>query len=324
MVTSDRADLGTVLVVDDDDNGSTDAFLRLLAEEGFVVHPADSSASAERALLETPPDLVLLNVGSADVGSFEFCRRIKRDRATRLTPVILVADGPAARLTGFEAGADEVLIQPIDRREFAARVRALARVKRYTDDLDSATSIIMALAIMIESRDGYTEGHCHRMANYATALGRRLGLSTVELQALHRGGFLHDVGMLAIPDVVLRKTGSLTPDEYERIKAHTVIGESLVGHLRSLQTVRPIIRSHHERRDGSGYPDQLQGDEIPLLAQIISVVDAYDALTSPRAYQAAKSPAAAISVLREEVARGWRRADLIDQFAHVVLTPSVS
>jgi putative two-component system response regulator len=195
-----------------------------------------------------------------------------------------------------------------------ARVHALVRLKRYTDDLDSAASIIETLAVMIEARDGNTEGHCYRMANYATALGRRVGLGSDDLQTLRRGGFLHDIGMLAIPDAVLRKAGPLDPEEYELIKAHTVIGESLCANLRSLRAVRPIVRHHHERLDGSGYPDGLVGDAVPLLAQIVGVVDVFVAMTSKRAYQPARTSDEAIAVLNEQVSRGWRRADLVKEF----------
>jgi len=191
-------------------------------------------------------------------------------------------------------------------------------VKRYTDDLDSAASIIMTLAVMIEVRDGYAEGHCHRMANYATTLGRSLRLESEDLQALYRGGFLHDIGMLAIPDHVLRKADPLEPAEHDLIKSHTVVGDALLSNLRSLQAVRPIVRHHHERLDGSGYPDGLQGDHIPLLAQLVSVVDVYDAVTTQRPYQRARRMDEAVEVLRDQVERGWRRHDLVEQFVGLI------
>jgi cyclic di-GMP phosphodiesterase len=186
-------------------------------------------------------------------------------------------------------------------------------MKRYTDDLDSAASIIETLAEMIEARDGYTHGHCHRMANYATALGRKLGAGEEDLQALQRGGFLHDIGMLAIPDPVLRKEGKLSPEEYELVKSHTVIGDSLCGKLRSLSSVRPIVRHHHERFNGSGYPDGLRGDEIPLLAQIVGLVDVFDAVTTRRSYQQARPIDAAVEILRRQVEHGWHRHDLVEK-----------
>jgi len=251
---------------------------------------------------------------------FAVCRRLKDDPETRHVPVVLVTalDGRADRVAGLEAGADDFLTKPIDREELVARVGSAARLKRYTDDLDSAASIVMTLAVMIEARDGMTEGHCHRMANYATAVGRALGLGTTDLQALHRGGFLHDIGMLAIPPSVLLKAGPLEPDEFERIKSHTVIGDDLCRNLRSLQSVRPIVRHHHERRDGTGYPDGLRGDEIPLVAQIISVVDLYDAVTHTRPYQRMQSSDEAIGLLRRQAEEGLRDATIVETFAQVV------
>jgi putative two-component system response regulator len=144
------------------------------------------------------------------------------------------------------------------------------------------------------------------------------------LQALHRGGFLHDIGMLTIPEPVLRKSGQLKPEEYELVKSHTVVGASLVEGLRSLQAVEPIIRYHHERFDGSGYPDGLQHDQIPLLAQIIGLVDVYDAITTRRPYQDAKSAEEGIAVLKDQAARGWRRPDLVDRFVELIQAGKVS
>lgn len=316
--------MSRVLVVDDDAR-VTALFERLLSRDGYAVTIANDGESALRLVTEHPPDVVLLDVMIPGLDGFEICRRLKREPGTRLTPIILVTalSAQGDRIAGLEAGADEFLTKPVDTHELLARVRSLVRVKRYTDDLDSAASIIMTLATMIEARDGYSEGHCHRMANYATALGRRLQADNDDLQALYRGGFLHDVGMLAIPEPVLRKRGALKPEEFELIKSHTIIGDSLVSNLRSLQAVRPIIRHHHERLDGSGYPDRLSGDEVPLLAQIMGIVDIYDALTTERPYQEAKSADDALSVLDEHVRRGWKRRDLVDHFAFLVTSGKV-
>jgi putative two-component system response regulator len=315
----------TVLVVDDDQVATT--FLtRLLGSEGYTVKVAHDGPSALECIAKDPPDVVLLKVMIPGLDGFEICRRVKREPATRLTPVMLMTALSAKehRIAGLEAGADAVFANPVDTEELLTRVRALARVKRYTDDLDAAASIVMTLADMIESRDGYKEGHCHRIANYATALGRGLQLGSKDLQALHRGGFLHDIGMLAIPEPVLRKSGHLNPEEYELVKSHTVIGDSLIESLRSLQAVRPIIRHHHERFDGSGYPDGLQGDAIPLLAQIIGLVDAYDAVTTQRPYQQAKPINEAIGVLMQQVERGWRRRDLAERFIGLIQAGKVA
>ncbi len=308
------------VMVIDDEPGVAEVLRRLLVKEGYTVELFTGGEEALNAMPTVRPHLLLCDVNMPGMNGIEVCRRLKQDPAYRLTPVVMVT-GQAqrdARLEGLEAGADDFLAKPVDPQELMVRVRSLVRIKRYTDDLDSAASIIIAMALLIEARDVNTEGHCHRMANYATALGRALDLGEEDLQALHRGGFLHDIGMLSIPDEVLRKAGPLEPEEYELMKSHTTVGDSLCGNLRSLESVRPIIRHHHERYDGSGYPDGLSGDEIPLVAQIMGLVDVYDAVTTRRPYQGPHTGQQAIDILRDQVARGWRRADLVDAFATLV------
>jgi cyclic di-GMP phosphodiesterase len=308
-----------VLVVDDDP-GVAEILSRLLKKAGYAAEIAADGQAALDAVARRPPDLVLLDLVMPGMTGFEICRRLKQDPASRLIPVVMVTGlgKREQRIEALEIGADDFLTKPVDTQELLARVRSLVRMKRYTDDLDSAASIIMAMAVLIESRDGNTEGHCHRMANYATALGRALDLDPDDLQALHRGGFLHDIGMLAIPDAILRKRGPLEPEEYELIKSHTTMGESLCGSLRSLQSVRPIIRYHHERLDGSGYPDGLRGDAIPIAAQIMGLVDVFDAVTTERPYQGVRPIGQALDLLRDQVDRGWRRRDLVETFTGIV------
>jgi cyclic di-GMP phosphodiesterase len=310
-----------VLVVDDDDGVC--AFLRrLLGAQGYDVAVAHDGMEALAQVAEVPPDVVLLDVNMpAPLDGFEVCRRLRNDSRTRLTPIVMVTgmDERQHRLNSIDAGADDFLTKPVDCDELLARVRSLARLKQYTDDQDSASSIVMTLASMIEARDGHGEGHCHRMANYGTRFGRQLGLGDDDLQALYRGGFLHDMGMLAIPDTVLRKVGPLEPKEFELMKSHTTIGAELCGHLRSLHAVQPIVRHHHERRDGSGYPDELRGDDIPLLAQIVGIVDVYEAITTHAPYQAAQPVEHAVRMLRSHVERGWRSAELVETFVGQVL-----
>jgi putative two-component system response regulator len=250
------------------------------------------------------------------LNGFEVCRILKEAPLTRLIPLVLITGlGDAtSRVLGIQAGADDLLSKPFNTLELRARIRSLLRLKRYTDDLDSAESVMLSLALTIEARDLSTEGHCRRLAGYATAMGRKLGLDDDDLSALRRGGFLHDVGKVGIPDAVLLKPGPLTPSEFSLIRQHTVIGERLCGELLSLRKVRPIVRYHHERLLGSGYPDGLRGAAIPLLAQIMGIVDVFDALTTERPYKAALPFARAAEELREEVNRGWRRRDLVDTF----------
>jgi putative two-component system response regulator len=316
----DQRQANARVLVADDEESVAELLRRMLVKDGYAVEVVNDGLAALQAIAARKPHVVLLDVNMPVMNGIDVCRRIKGDLANRLTPVVLVT-GMAQRekrIEGLEAGADDFLSKPVDAQELLARVRSLVRMKRYTDDLDSAASLIMAMALLIEARDGNTEGHCHRMANYATALGRALDLGEDDLHALHRGGFLHDIGMLAIPDQVLRKSGPLDPEEFELMKSHTTVGDSLCGNLRSLEPVRPIIRHHHERLDGSGYPDGLAGEDIPLVAQIIGVVDVYDAVTTRRPYQGAHSSQEAIDILRGQVVRGWRRPDLVDTFATLV------
>jgi putative two-component system response regulator len=317
--TTVDAEASRVLVVDDEAVVST-LLERLLTREGYSVHVAADGDAALAEVAAFNPDVILLDVVFPGGGGLAICRQLKRDVATRLTPVILVTGltDRDTRINGREAGADDFLTKPVDPKELLARVGSLARLKRYTDDLDSAASIITTLATMIEARDGNTEGHCHRMANYATAVGRALGLGAHDLQALHRGGFIHDIGMLAISPTVVLRAGPLEPEEFERIKLHTIIGDELCRGLRTLQTVRPIVRHHHERLDGSGYPDGLRGDTVPLIAQIIGVVDVFDAVTHERPYQLTRSPADAVELLRNHVNRGWRDRRIVEAFAEIV------
>lgn len=171
----------------------------------------------------------------------------------------------------------------------------------------------------MEARDPYTEGHCHRLSVYATAVGRALNLSEEELAALYRGAHLHDVGKIGIPDALLLKPSPLTAEEFTLVKQHTIIGERLCGGLRLLKPVRSIVRSHHERLDGSGYPDGLRGDRVPLLAQIVGIVDTYDAMTTTRPYRAALPSTVAYEALLAEVTEGGLRRDLVETF--IALAP---
>jgi putative two-component system response regulator len=306
---------GRILVVDDE-APNVQVFSRLMSRLGYDVLTAASGELALESVARDRPDLVLLDVNMPGIDGFEVCRRLKSDTRTRLIPIVLITGLNATedRVRGIEAGADDFLAKPPVIAELEARVRSLTRMKRYTDELDCAESVILTLGLTIESRDPSTQGHCERLARYAAALGTRLGLDAEQLVALHRGAFLHDVGKVGIPDVILLKPGRLTPTERAVMQQHAVIGHRLCGDLRALDDVRPIVRHHHERPDGTGYPDRLKGEGIPLLARILNVVDCYDALTTERPYKVAFSREQAFRELREEAARGWKFPALVEEF----------
>ena len=304
-----------VLVVDDE-RPNRDLLALILRADGHVPQTVEDGEAGLAAIAAQPPDLVLLDVNMPGVDGYAVCRKLKADPATRLIPVVLLTglNDRERRIQGINAGADDFIGKPFDSDELRARVRSLLRLKKYTDALESAEAVFIGLAQTIEARDSYTVGHCQRLAHYATRLGAELGLGLDQLEALGRGGHLHDIGKIGIPDAVLRKPGRLTPDEYELMKQHTVIGDRLIAGFQSFALVRPIIRHHHERRDGSGYPDGLKGDEVPLLAEIVAIVDLYDALTTDRPYRRAQPAARVYQELEGEVARGRLKKELVETF----------
>jgi len=311
-----KGSAGSVLVVDD-----LETNLKLLTEiltlQSYHVLTARDGEEAIEVVHRHHPDLVLSDVRMPRCDGFDLCRAMKSEPSTRLTPVVLMtatADS-ADRIRAIEAGANDFVTKPIDQPELKARVRSLMQIKRFTDDLDSAEDVLRSLALMIEARDAYTDGHCQRLAHYATEVGVKLALDEEAVAALSRGGYFHDIGKIALPDSILLKPGVLTPEEFDRVKQHPVVGDQLCGNLRALARVRTIVRHHHERLDGSGYPDGLVGDAIPLLAQIIGIVDVYDALTTDRSYHRAIPAEAALAELRRSVERGQFSADLVDVFA---------
>lgn len=313
------------ILVADDDETSARFLKRLLSREGHHISIVDTVERALLACEAQAPDLVLVDLVAPRGHGFELCRRLKNMSVTKFVPVVIVTaqSDRKDRLRGIEAGCDDFLVKPFDATELHARIQSLVRIKRFTDDLESAESLIMGMGATIEARDPCTNGHCQRLAHYATRLGRSLNLDESDLGALERGGFLHDIGKIAVPDAVLLKKGQLDPHESRVMQKHPIIGDGLCSGLRSLIKVRPIVRHHHERLDGTGYPDGLRNGEVPLLAQIVGVVDVFDALTTERPYRAALPPEDAFQVLTDESAKGWRDRVLVDAFVNVV-TPSPS
>ena len=304
-----------ILVVDDHPSSRMTA-VALLSVEGYDVHEAASGTIALDIIHAVKPDLILLDVMMPGMDGFEVCHQLKQDEQTRLIPIVFVTalNDRRARLRGIEVGGDDFLTKPFDQLELSARVKFLVRQKRLNEDLDHAEQVLFSIARTVESRDPNTGDHCERLLHVCAAFGEYLNLSRSQQRALKWGAYLHDIGKVGIPDAVLMKTDRLNDAEWAIMRQHVVIGEQICAPLRTMQNVVPIIRHHHERWDGSGYPDGLAGEDIPLLAQVFQLVDIYDALTHERPYKPAYSSDEALAMMTEELERGWRNPELMAKF----------
>lgn len=307
-----------VLVVDDNrDNLVT--MRELLHSNGYRAITVASAEEAEPEIARCPPDVILLDVMLPGKSGYELCQELKANPATRLIPIVMVTglSDRDSRIRGINAGADDFLNKPAYPEELFARVNSLVRLKQFTDELDHAGAVLCSLGLSVESRDPYTEGHCERLSRYACDLGRHMEFDEESIVALRRGGFLHDLGKVAIPDAILNKDTNLTSAERKVMEQHPVIGERICKPLKSLRKVLPIIRHHHEHWNGSGYPDGLAGQDIPLLARVLQVVDVYDALRTARPYKPALSHAAAIEVMQDEARKGLWDRDIVREFVAI-------
>jgi putative two-component system response regulator len=299
-------DTARILIVEDNDFVG-EALMRLLQLEGHHVDLTTTGNAALHEVWASPPDLILLDMMLPDVDGKEVCSKLKSDEATRLIPILIISacDERESQLQVIAAGADGYLRKPVDMDELRARIAALVRTKRRNDTLETAESVIFALAAAVEAKDSYTEGHLQRLGHYATAIGERLGLGGAALTALRYGALLHDVGKVGIDEAIIRKQGPLTREEYRTMQQHTLIGARIVAPLRLAAVVGPIVRGHHEHWDGTGYPDRLAGERIPLGARIVSVADAFDAMTTQRPYNRVRSEIEALACLRAGAGVYW-------------------
>jgi putative two-component system response regulator len=308
----------TILIVDDLDLNRR--LLKAILKTGAYRILEAKRPSTGLALLEQEKvDLVVVDFMMPEMSGPDFCRMLKSNRRTHLIPILMTTglQGAKNEIEGIDSGADEFLVKPLLPSLARTRIRNMLRNKAVIDSLDEAETILFALAKSVEQRDKYTGQHCERLAAYSISLGQALGLPRLDQLALYRGGYLHDIGKIGIPDSILFKRGLLTEMEWQIMRQHTLRGEEICRAMKTLAPVLPIIRSHHERWDGSGYPDGLRGEEIPLLARILQVADIYDALTTARPYKPAFSQPHALEIMLEEARRGWRDPELIPLFVEV-------
>ncbi len=276
----------TILAVDDDPKSLEieKVFLEALGHEVLTT----SNGNEALVIIKTHAvDVVITDVMMPVMDGFELCKRIKENRETSLIPVMLVTalGQKEDRIRGIEAGCDDFFTKPFDKLELQARIRTLGRLKQFKEELEHAEEVLKALAFSIEARDGTTGKHCQRLVEMGTAFANHLELDRQDVGAIAKAGILHDLGKIAVPDAVLLKPGPLNDREWAIMKTHPVAGENLLKPLRTTQIILPIVRHHHERWDGKGYPDGLAGEEIPVNARIMALLDVYDALRIKRPYK---------------------------------------
>jgi putative two-component system response regulator len=310
---------GRVLVVDDDAQvrGVLSRLLRIL---GHSVEEASSAEEAVARIAERVPDLILLDIQLPGKSGQALLEELRSDSRLQWTPVVMItgAATPERKLRAIEAGATDFLSKPISHAELAARVRSLLELKYATDALESAEETLVVLAEMIDARDPYTSGHSARVSLYGSVLAERVGLEDRDVAAVRRGGLFHDIGKIGVRDQVLSKPGSLNAAEYAEVREHPRKGRDLLRRIQTLGPALDVVYHHHERMDGSGYPDGLRGEAIPIIARIATIADVFDALKTARIYRGTLSRVEALEIMVSEVRKGWWDGRLLDLFRGVL------
>jgi putative two-component system response regulator len=312
-----------ILVVDDND-GIRILLEQLLTTDGHRVDLAHDGRDAMAQVEAELPDLIVTDLDMPHLNGFELCRRVRSKPATRLLPILMITGRNAqeAKLRAWELGADDFLTKPLEMVEVLARCRSLLRMKRLVDELDSAEAVVFGFARTVEAKCRYTWGHSERVTSFASALAQQVGLAEAEQQVLRKGAILHDIGKISIPDAILNKPSALTREEFAIIKQHPMEGTRIVEPLRSVRETIPLIRWHHERLDGNGYPDGLFGGAIPLMVRILAVADVFDAVSSERPYRPALPLAACLDILQTNAAGGGLDPELVRCFCEMQAAPS--
>ena len=310
---------GRVFVVDDDAE-IRKLLKRLLGSAGYSVEEFDSARPALEKIRTEPPDLVLLDVRLPDLNGHDVLDELRSDPATRLLPVVMLT-GHAVReekLRAIRGGVSDFLGKPFSAEELLPRVRSLVMMKQFADEHEHAERVILTLAKMIDARDAYTAGHSGRVAEYADRIAQRMGLPADARNDMRRGALFHDLGKIVIPDDILRKPGRLTEEERRVVEQHPAVGDELLSSMRTMLKALPVVRHHHEKLDGSGYPDGISGSTIPMTVRIVTVADVFDALTNERSYREALKLETAYEVLAEGVSKGFWDSQVVGELRGVV------
>lgn len=309
----------SVLVVDDV-QPNLELMEAVFQKAGLQVHAALGAEAALDVYSNHQIDIAILDVMMPGINGFELCRRLKTFSEKEFIPVVLVTalNDKRNRLTGLEAGADDFISKPFDTQELLTKIRSLLKLKELHAQLDHSESIIFSLVITLEARDHYTKGHSTRVGDLANEFGAFLGFPGKDLVVLKKAGILHDIGKMGLSEAVLKKPAALTLEESEEIRRHPTLGEEICRPLKSMKDILPGIRHHHERWDGSGFPDNLAGDAIPLMARILSILDAFDAMVSVRPYRGKRSIEEALSVIEKERFSGQWDPELTGVFIRMM------
>ena len=289
MTTPASPHLPVVLVVDDLE-ANVELLDAVLTPRGHRVVGVASGAAALEHLAREEVDIVLLDIVMPGMDGYEVCRRIRADARTAFLPVVMItASGDQEKLRALEAGADDFVTKPFQQVELLARLRSSFRTREVIRRMEQAHDIVVALANAVEAKDLGLKDHCRYLAYRSARLAAYVGLRDGELEGVAYGALLHDIGKIGISEHVLHKPGPLTEEEFRVMREHPEIGERICDPLRMSRDFTPIIRHHHERWDGAGYPDGLRGEQIPLGARIVALADAFDAIVRGRPYRAART-----------------------------------
>ena len=312
-------DKASILIVDDL-NIHLELMEAIFEKEGCHVVTAHNADEALRLLEKSSPDLAILDVMMPGMSGYDLCKRLKEKSGARFFPIVLVTSLSELedKIAGIEAGADDFITKPFKSIELTTKVRSLLKFKKLQEELDHSESVILTLAVALESKDPYTKGHSERVGNFSAEFAAFIGLPEKEQVIIRKAGIIHDIGKIGIGDHILHKSSILTKEEVIFIEQHAVIGEKICRPLHSLSVILPIIRHHHERWDGEGFPDGLKGEQIPVMARILSIVDTFDAMVSERPYRKPISVKKALKKMEEEENFGQWDPGLLEKFIEMM------
>jgi putative two-component system response regulator len=309
----------SVLIVDDN-KVNVELIKAQLKPYSYDIHVAYDGEEALEKIDKNPPDIVLLDLMMPKISGYEVCRAIKQNKRTQFIPVIVITalQELEDKIKAIELGADDFLVKPFNKLELTTRIKSLLYTKSLYDELETSENVLFSLVGALEAKDFYTRGHSERVAKASVAIATAANLSKRDIEIIHKGGLLHDIGKIGVKEHILLKPGRLSEDEMKHVQAHPKIGFDICSPLKSLEEALPCIRSHHERFDGEGYPDGLSGSEIPVKGQIMAIADAYDAMTTDRPYRKGMAKETAIKIFEDEIGSGQWNPELVKIFLRTV------